>query len=266
MSFLTNIMQERTAANTASAERPLVDLKLTCIAAATICAFFIGVRIYEQFFHRTAGIDAFSDEFQLYWVTVLYIASMAELICFLALVVYLWKTRDLDVAKVEPREEMRRTFYLLGWILIYGLAFYWGASYFGEQDAAWHEAAFAHSAFTHLNLVKVFLAIPVYIIAGLGAFMYARTRLPTFASKGVSVAFVCFVFGPLMILPGAGFAEWGTTGWIMEELSVAPLHWPYVFFSWFSLGIFGVSLLILGRIQELCSGYEDLFGVAPPND
>jgi len=39
------------------------------------------------------GIDAFSNEFQLYWVSVLYIAVMAELICFLGLVVYLWTTR-----------------------------------------------------------------------------------------------------------------------------------------------------------------------------
>ena len=176
---------------------------------------------------------------------------------------YLWKTRDLDVANIEPREELRRIFYLLGWILVYALAFYWGASYFGEQDAAWHDAAYRHSAYTHLNLIKVFVAIPVYIIAGLGAFMYARTRLPTFASKGVSVAFVCFVFGPLMILPAAGLAEWGTTFWIMEELSVAPLHWPFAFFGWFSLGVFGVSLQILGRIQELCAGHDDLPENAP---
>ena len=50
---------------------------------------------YEQFFHWTAGIDAFSNEFQLYWVALLYIATMAELIVFLCLVAYLWKTRDL---------------------------------------------------------------------------------------------------------------------------------------------------------------------------
>ncbi|HUI22643.1 MAG TPA: methane monooxygenase/ammonia monooxygenase subunit C [Methylocella sp.] len=258
MSFITAVLKRREEAAATSLERPIVDLKGAMIATAVLCAFFIGVRTYEQFFHRTAGIDAFSDEFQLYWVSVLYIASMAELICFLALVVYLWKTRDLDVAKVEPREELRRIFYLLGWILVYGLAFYWGASYFSEQDAAWHEEAFRHSAFTHLNLIKVVVATPIYIIGGLGAFMYARTRLPTFASKGVSIAFVFFVFGPLMILPAAGFAEWGTTVWIMEELSVGPLHWPFVFFGWFSLGIFGVSLQILTRMQELCAGHEGL--------
>jgi methane/ammonia monooxygenase subunit C len=252
-----------TTAATTTAERPLIDLKRTWIATAVLCAFYVGLRVYEQYFHWTAGIDAFSNEFQLYWVSLLYVATMAELIFFLCLVAYLLKTRDLDVAKVEPREEVRRIFYLLGWILVYGLAFYWGASYFSEQDAPWTEQAFSHSSFTHLNLIKVFVAVPVYIIAGLGAFIYARTRLPTFASNGVSVAFVCFVFGPLMILPAAGLAEWGATAWIMEDLSVGALHWPTVFFGWFSLGLFGVSLQIFSRMQELCAGNDDLPAAAP---
>lgn len=257
MSYITSFLPGRTEAAVASPERPVADLKKTMIAAAAMCAFYVGARIYQQFFHRTAGIDAFSDEFQLYWVTVLYIASVAEVICFLGLIAYLWKTRDFDVAKVEPREELRRTFYLLGWILVYAIALYWGGSYFGEQDAVWHEVAYRHSGFTHQNLIRIFVAVPVYIISGVGAFVYARTRLPAFACKGVSIAFVCFVFGPLMSLPGAGFAEWGTTVWIMEELFVAPLHWPFAFFGWFSLAIFGVSLQILGRFIELCGGCEE---------
>jgi hypothetical protein len=41
----------------------------------------------------------------------------------------MWKTRDKDIASVQPREEMQRIFTLLSWILIYGVAIYWGASY-----------------------------------------------------------------------------------------------------------------------------------------
>jgi methane/ammonia monooxygenase subunit C len=47
----------------------------------------------------------------------------------------------------------------------------------------------------------------------------------------------------------------------MEELFVAPLHWMFVFFGWFSLAVFGVALQIIGRIQELCAGNEDVLGV-----
>ena len=58
-------------------------------------------------------------------MTILYIEEPVELISFLALVGYLWKTRDKDIANVAPREEMRRIFYLLNWILVYGIAIYW---------------------------------------------------------------------------------------------------------------------------------------------
>jgi len=43
----------------------------------------------------------------------------------------------------------------------------------------------------------------------------------------------------------------GHTFWFMEELFVAPLHWMFVFFGWFSLAVFGVALQIIGRVQEL---------------
>ena len=260
MTFNLDKIQGRDQAVTATVpERPLMDLKPVLIATALLCAFFIGLRSYEQYFSQTAGIDAFSTEFQLYWVSFLYIATTAELLAFLLLIAYLWKTRDPDVANVEPREELRRLFYLLGWIFVYGLAFYWGASYFNEQDVSWQQVAYRHSAFLHQNLIKVFVAIPLYITIGVGAFMYGRTRLPIFACKGVSVAFVCLFFGPLMLLPAAGFVEWGNTVWVLEEYFVAPVNWSFTFFGWFSLGIFGVSLQIIDRIRELSAGYEDLF-------
>jgi methane/ammonia monooxygenase subunit C len=37
----------------------------------------------------------------------------------------------------------------------------------------------------------------------------------------------------------------------------------FVFFGWFTLAIFGVSLQIFGRIMELCAGYEDVVGLEP---
>jgi methane/ammonia monooxygenase subunit C len=35
----------------------------------------------------------------------------------------------------------------------------------------------------------------------------------------------------------------------------------FVFFGWFSLAVFGVSLQLLGRVGELCKGHEDLVGL-----
>jgi methane/ammonia monooxygenase subunit C len=49
----------------------------------------------------------------------------------------------------------------------------------------------------------------------------------------------------------------------MEELFVEPLHWMFVFFGWFSLAVFGVVLLAIGRVVELAHGHEELFGLEP---
>jgi methane/ammonia monooxygenase subunit C len=55
-------------------------------------------------------------------MTSLYIEEPVELISFLAIVGWMWKTRDRDIANVQPREEMRRIFTLLSLVLIYGVA------------------------------------------------------------------------------------------------------------------------------------------------
>jgi len=52
------------------------------------------VRIYEQIFGWYAGLDSFAPEFTTYWMTILYIEEPVELISFLALVGWMWKTRD----------------------------------------------------------------------------------------------------------------------------------------------------------------------------
>jgi methane/ammonia monooxygenase subunit C len=37
----------------------------------------------------------------------------------------------------------------------------------------------------------------------------------------------------------------------------------FVFFGWFSLAVFGVVLLAIGRVVELAHGYEELLGLEP---
>ena len=186
---MTFITEKIRGAVTTAAAADRIDLKWTWIATAALCAFFIGVREYEQMFGWKAGMEPYSGEFQTYWMPVLYIFTTLELIAFLGLVFYLFRTRDLDVAKVEPREELRRIFYLLGWILLYGIALYWGASFFSEQEAAWNQALVRNSAFTPVNIIQYYVADPIYIITGIGGLLYARTRLPTFACKGWSIAY-----------------------------------------------------------------------------
>jgi methane/ammonia monooxygenase subunit C len=113
MSLVTGTARTGEAATVA--EAPLLDARPVILGTLAICTFYVGVRIYEQVFGWYAGLDSFAPEFTTYWMTILYIEEPVELISFLALVGWMWKTRDRDVANVQPREEMRRMFNLM-WV------------------------------------------------------------------------------------------------------------------------------------------------------
>src|ERR1700732_1987654 len=103
----------RTGEAAAAAEAPLFNGIPVILGRIAINTFYVGVRIYEQVFGQFAGLDSFAPEFTTYWMTILYIEEPVELISFLALVGWMWKTRDTDLANVQPREEMRRIFNLI---------------------------------------------------------------------------------------------------------------------------------------------------------
>ena len=163
------------------------------------------------------------------------------------------RTRDRDLASLSAAAETRRLVYLVQWLLVFSLALFWGLSFFSEQTAVWHMTAVRDTDFTPSNIITFYIAYPLFAIIGLGAFFYAKTRLPTFA-KGYSLAFVVLVVGVFMTIPNVGFNEWGHTFWAMDEGFAGPLHWGFVFFGWMSLATFGVVLLILGRLRELLGG------------
>jgi len=232
-----------------SAER-IIDTRPVLIGAAVLMLFVAILRLYEQLFAWSFGLDSFSPEFQLYWMGLLQFAIMASSFAAIALVGFLWRTRDRDLANLGASAETRRLVYLVQWLLVFSLALFWGLSFFSEQTAVWHMTAVRDTDFTPSNIITFYIAYPLFAIIGLGAFFYAKTRLPTFA-KGYSLAFVVLVVGVFMTIPNVGFNEWGHTFWAMDEGFAGPLHWGFVFFGWMSLATFGVVLLILGRLREL---------------
>jgi methane/ammonia monooxygenase subunit C len=232
-----------------SAER-IIDTRPVLIGVLALMFFVAFLRLYEQLFAWRFGLDSFSPEFQLYWMGLLQFAILASCLGGVGLVGFLWRTRDRDLANLQASAETRRLVYLVQWLLVFALALFWGLSFFSEQTAVWHMTAVRDTDFTPSNIITFYIAYPLFSIIGLGAFCYAKTRLPTFA-KGYSLAFVVLVVGVFMTIPNVGFNEWGHTFWAMDEGFAGPLHWGFVFFGWMSLAIFGVVLLILGRLHEL---------------
>uniref|UniRef100_UPI001FD9BC4C methane monooxygenase/ammonia monooxygenase subunit C n=1 Tax=Methylocapsa aurea TaxID=663610 RepID=UPI001FD9BC4C len=173
MSLVSDTTTARAEAGALSAATPIWNPVPMFIGAGVMCAFYLGVRIYEQKFGWLYGLDSFAPEFQTYWMRILYIEEPVELISFLAIVGYLWKTRDKDLANVAPREELRRIFYLFNWLIVYAIAIYWGASYFTEQDGTWHQTVIRDTDFTPSHIIEFYMSYPMYIIMGVGGFMYA---------------------------------------------------------------------------------------------
>ncbi|MCX7900153.1 MAG: methane monooxygenase/ammonia monooxygenase subunit C [Methylocystis sp.] len=220
------------------------------IGIAMVSLLVAMIRIYEHVFGWRAGLDSYSPEFQSYWMPMLLASVPLNLLTATALVGYLWRSRDRDFAALAPQTETRRLIYLVQWLVVFALALYFGLSFFSEQTAVWHMTAVRDTDFTPSNIITYYISYPLFAVIGIGAFFYAKTRLPFFA-KGYSLPFVVLVVGVFMTIPNVGFNEWGHSFWYMDEGFAGPLHWGFVFFGWMSLGVFGVVLQILGRFREL---------------
>lgn len=239
----------------AQAEAPLFNTRVFWLMMTGFFSFYLFVRWYEEVYGWSAGLDAFAPEFKTYWMNWLYTEFVLEIAISAGLWGWLWKTRDRAVETITPREELRRHFNHAIWLCAYATAIYWGASFFTEQDGTWHQTVIRDTDFTPSHIIEFYMSYPIYIITGTASFLYAKTRLPQFA-KGVSLPYLLVIVGPYMILPNVGLNEWGHTFWWMEELFVAPLHYGFVFFGWFALGLCGLIYQLMGRIGELCK--EDL--------
>ncbi len=228
----------------------LIPWQPILLFVAIVTTAMIGVRIYQQIFGWTAGLDYFEPEFQTYWMNFLYGEWILEAVLATTIWGYIWMTRDRDLANLSPREELRRYFRAVAMIFAYVFIIYWTGSFFAEQDASWHQVAIRDTDFTPSHIPLFYLTMPLYVIFGVAAFLYARTRLPEFANR-ISVPFVIGVAGPFLILPNLGYNEWGHTFFFMEELFAAPIHWGFVVLGWSALALGGLLLQLLRRMVEL---------------
>jgi methane/ammonia monooxygenase subunit C len=253
-----------TVARVAEQEAPLFNVKAFIGAIAIYNIFYLWVRWYEGVYGWSAGLDAFAPEFEKYWMNLLYTEITLEVMVAAVLWGYLWRTRPRDLDRITAREELRRNINHVIWLCAYAMAVYWGASYFTEQDGTWHQTIVRDTDFTPSHIIEFYMSYPIYIITGFASMIYAHTRLPYFdyTKKGISLPYLVFTIGPFMIVPNVGLNEWGHTFWFMEELFVAPLHYGFVFFGWFALGVLGTALQVFASIanligKELCGSVYD---------
>ncbi len=245
-----------------------MNKKIMIVGAAVILTLAIAARIYQQIYAWSAGLDATAPEFQTYWMHLLYAIFVAEGLAAAGLWGYVWFTRPKSLENLEAREELRRLGVLVSIITVYVFAVFFAASFFAEQDATWHQTVVRDTSFTPSHIMLFYGAFPVYIILGITAYLYSRTRLPRFAARH-SLPWVIAVAGPFMLLPVVGFNEFAHSYWILEERFTAPVHYWFTFFAWSGLGLGGLLLQVCDYGYELITGKAQTFtatGASPTTD
>jgi methane/ammonia monooxygenase subunit C len=233
-----------------------IKTNLFFVAVLGMAVMFAAFRIYQQLFAWDYGLDATAPEFDKYWMTLVKIEIPALFGASFVCWAYLWLTRDRNLGAIQPKVELRRYFYFTMWLVAYTFAIYFIGSFFAEGDAVWHQTVIRDTSFTPSHNVLFYACIPTYIFFGVGGFLYGLTRLPAF-SRGISVAHVFAVLGPVLILPNLGFNEWGHAYWLTEEIFSHPLHWGFVVLGWNALALPGVALQIIQRMIPL---FHEVFG------
>jgi methane/ammonia monooxygenase subunit C len=215
-----------------------------------LMAIYVGLRFYQQAYAFKYGLDSTAPEFDTYWVTLFRIEVPLIFGTGIAMWLYLWFTRDRDLASLSPENEIRRYFSLLAWLILYTFSFLWIASFYGESDATWHQTVIRDTALTPSHIVVFYACVPLFIVFGVSSLLYAMTRLPKF-NGGYSVPLIGAVLGPGLILPNLGFNEWGHAFWLTEEIFSHPLHWGFPILGWTGLFLGGLLLQAVIRMAEL---------------
>lgn len=222
------------------------------LAMAPVIALFVSWRVYQQVWAFENGLDAHDPAFNKYWLS-LALANMTLLPAAAgAWYVWMWLSGQKLNKQPSREEESRRIWSLWLIVLSFTTAVFGAASYCAEQDASWHQIVTRDTAFTPSHDVLFYGSFPVLIYLAVGAFIYARTRLPhLFGGKLVPVSFALIIGGTILLMFQVAMNEFGHSFFQAEELFAAPLHWPFVIFGYLLAATFAVWFSTVPRAAEL---------------
>jgi methane/ammonia monooxygenase subunit C len=220
------------------------------VAPLILLAVAIGLRVYQQFYSWTAGLDSSSHAFTLYWRTVLVGGLLGVGIFTLIWWGWLIRTGAAIAHRVSHNEEVRRIAVFWGLVGATSVCLYIEASFFPNQDGAWHQTAVRDTAFTPSHIPMFYIFFPLGITMTIGTYLYGRTRLPNIygARKGFPWSFALLIAASVTEMGQVAMNEWGHSLWIPEEFFAAPFHWPFVFYGWLAAGIFALWAETLIRL------------------
>ena len=241
------------ALDTGAENKAIMHFKRNRIAyvfGSFVFAVGTAVRIYLDTMGFAVGTDYYSEEFQTYWMPLLY----GEIIVLGGFTVimstYMWMTRETDPSAISKELELARYWKLLGIFTVMGIWAGSVASNAVESDAAWHQVTIRDTDFTPTHIVIFYFALPALTAMLIPAFIWTHTRLPAYMGR-VSIPFLAVVCGIIMIMPNYGFNEWGHTFFYAEELFAAPIHWGFVFLGWSLFFLVPLAMQLFANMARL---------------
>ncbi|MGH7865887.1 MAG: methane monooxygenase/ammonia monooxygenase subunit C [Candidatus Binataceae bacterium] len=204
----------------------------------------------------TAGLDASSDAFTLYYRTLFW-GELLSLGVFTG-IWYGWLIRTGRARAgeaVSHAEEVRRIAVLWGIIGATSISVYIEASFWPNWDGSWHQTMVRDTALTPTHIPMFYFFFPLSVVLALGAYLYGQFRIPAVYSikKGFPWSFFLLIAAAVLECVQVAFNEWGHSLWISEEFFAAPFHWPFVTYGWLASGMFAVwgeTILRLFQIES----------------
>lgn len=219
------------------------------IGVALAGLLFGAYRWYQQAFSFSVGLDYFEQDFQTYWMRLLYAQGIIITLIGMVGVPLLWFTRPANPV-MSAQRELSIYYAILAFMAVGSVILVAILGIYVEADAAWHQITIRDTDFTPTHIGLFYFAIPLGAVGAILGFILIHTRVPYFCNR-VSIPLALVVAAPVLIMPNLGLNEWGHTFWYAEELFAAPIHWGFVFLGWGLFGIGGFIVQILQRIREL---------------
>lgn len=215
--------------------------------------------IYVLAFGFSKGLDSTAPDFGRYWYTVLAFNMFVLMPSVTATILGIWlrpcKTCKAQQAAggVDPEHELQHHWIFMGILLTGALSVLGQLAIAIGGDAAWHQSSLRDTSVTPIHILGFYGFAPLFFLAIIASFAYARTRLPEVfgAHRGLSVGYLLFVAGALFGMVNFTFNEFGHSMWIYEELFTYPMHWPFVAFISTNAAIFALAVPSLMRVAHI---------------
>ena len=149
---------------------------------------------------------------------------------------------------------VRRHLILMAFIIAQVFVGFVAGGFLVHQDASWYQVVHAANEVMPAQAIILLICYPMYLFFGGSAFVYAKTRLPSYLANK-EIAFMVLIFAPLAFLPYHDSSMMGASQDIME-LAYLIAYWV-LSTSW---AVLGVGFLIFKSSGEILKGLSDPYG------